>query len=315
MSKKTKKTYHLSINQVSLSNEAKKFIAKKPYEFPDRNEENLVSIRSSIRASIEPMVRRVIETYGVQISHEVIEGVSCQVVKPKKTLSDSRILYGFGGGFVSGSAFEDLTIAVPISALAELEVIIPEYKLAPENPWPAACEEFFTVYSSLSDTLAAIVGESAGGNLALVALLKAKKLGLKMPKSAVLFSPWCNLKNEGDSLEFNEGRDPTLSIRQSIAAADHYASGQDLTNPEISPLFGVFDSTFPKILISSGTRDLLLSQSIQLTSLLRSSGVSVDLRIWEGLWHVFEWNADLPESIISIKQITDFLKNNVTSPE
>ena len=72
MSKKTKKTCHLSINQVSLSNEAKRFIAKKPYKFADRNEENLVSIRSSIRASIEPMVRRVIETYGVQISHEVI---------------------------------------------------------------------------------------------------------------------------------------------------------------------------------------------------------------------------------------------------
>ena len=84
MSKKTNETRHLSINQVSLSNEARRFIAKKPYEFADRNEENLVSIRSSIRASIEPMVRRVIETYGVQISHEVIEGVSCQVVKPKR---------------------------------------------------------------------------------------------------------------------------------------------------------------------------------------------------------------------------------------
>jgi len=165
----------------------------------------------------------------------------------------------------------------------------------------------------LSETLTAIVGESAGGNLALVALLKAKKLGLRMPKSAVLFSPWCNLKNEGDSLEFNEGRDPTLSIHQSIAAADHYASGQDLTNPEISPLFGAFDSSFPEILISSGTRDLLLSQSIQLASRLRSSGVSVDLRIWDGLWHVFEWNAELPESIISIKQITDFLRNGLSS--
>ena len=315
MSKKTKKTCHLPIKQISLSDEAKRFIAKKPYEFADRNDENLVSIRSNIRASIEPMVRRVIETYGVQISHEVIEGVSCQVVKPKKTLSDYRILYGFGGGFVSGSAFEDFTIAVPISALSELEVIIPEYKLAPENPWPAACDDFFTVYTSLSETLTAIVGESAGGNLALVALLKAKKLGLRMPKSAVLFSPWCNLKNEGDSLEFNEGRDPTLSIRQSISAANYYASGEDLTNPEISPLFGAFDTTFPEILISSGTRDLLLSQSVQLASQLRSSGVRVDLRIWDGLWHVFEWNADLPESIISMKQITDFLRNSVTSCE
>ena len=311
----SKKTCHSSIKQVSLSNQAKRFISNKPYEFAERNEENLVSIRSSIRASIEPMVSRVVEAYEVQISHEVIEGVNCQVVKPKKVLTDYRILYGFGGGFVSGSAFEDLTIAVPISALSELEIVIPEYKLAPENPWPAACEEFFTVYSSLSETLAAIVGESAGGNLALVALLKAKKLGLRMPKSAVLFSPWCNLKNEGDSLEFNEGRDPTLSIRQSISAANLYASGEDLTNPEISPLFGAFDNTFPEILISSGTRDLLLSQSIQLASLLRSSGVSVDLRIWDGLWHVFEWNAELPESIISIKQITGFLKNSLNSLE
>ena len=311
----SKKTWHSSIKQVSLSNQAKKFILKKPYEYAERNEGGLSSIRSSIRASIEPMVRRVIESHGVQITYEVIQGVSCQVVKPKKVLSDHRILYGFGGGFVSGSAFEDLTIAVPISALSELEVVIPEYKLAPENPWPAACEEFFQVYSSLSDSLAAIVGESAGGNLALVALLKAKKLGLRMPQSAVLFSPWCNLKNEGDSLEFNEGRDPTLSVRQSIAAAEYYASGEDLTNPEISPLFGTFDSTFPEILISSGTRDLLLSQSIQLASRLRSSGVSVDLRIWEGLWHVFEWNADLPESILSIKQITGFLTNSLTSRE
>jgi len=231
----------------------------------------------------------------VQIVHEVIEGVSCQVVKPKKSLSDYKILYGFGGGFVSGSAYEDLTIAAPISALCEIDVVIPEYKLAPENPWPAACEEFFTVYSSLSESIAASVGESAGGNLALVTLLKAKKFGLRMPKSAVLFSPWCSLTNEGDSLEFNEGRDPTLSIRQSISAAAHYASGEDLSNPEISPLFGTFDSTFPEFLISSGTRDLLLSQSIQLATLLRSSGVIVYLRIWEGLWHVFEWNADLPE--------------------
>ena len=311
MSEITAKTWHLSKKRASLSDRAKRFISNKPYEYPDRSEESLASIRSDLRASIEPMVRKVVNSCRVQIVHEVIEGVSCQVVKPKKSLSDYKILYGFGGGFVSGSAYEDLTIAAPISALCELDVVIPEYKLAPENPWPAACDEFFAVYSSLSESIAAVVGESAGGNLALVTLLKAKKFGLRMPKSAVLFSPWCNLKNEGDSLEFNEGRDPTLSIRQSISAAAHYASGEDLSNPEISPLFGTFDSTFPEFLISSGTRDLLLSQSIQLATLLRSSGVIVDLRIWDGLWHVFEWDADLPESIISIKQITDFLRNSL----
>ena len=193
MSETTAKTWHSSKNQASLSDQAKRFILNKPYEFPDRNEESLASIRSNLRASVEPMVRKVVNSYGVQIVHEIIEGVSCQVVKPKKSLSDYKILYGFGGGFVSGSAYEDLTIAAPISALCELDVVMPEYKLAPENPWPAACEEFFAVYSSLSESIAAIVGESAGGNLALVTLLKAK-FGLRMPKSAVLFSPWCNLK-------------------------------------------------------------------------------------------------------------------------
>lgn len=311
MPKKTEATRHFSMKQFSMSDRAKRFISNKPYNFPDRNTENLASIRSNLRLSIEPMVRRVIELYGVQIAHETIGGVSCQVVKPKKALPNCKVLYGFGGGFVTGSAFEDLTIAVPISALSNLEVVIPEYKLSPESPWPVACEEVFTVYSSLSESWAAIIGESAGGNLALVTLLKAKKLGLTMPASAVLISPWCNLLNQGDSLKFNEGRDPTLSIQQSVAAAAHYASGKDLKNPEISPIFGIFDSTFPKFFISSGTRDLLMSQSIQLTNVLRSADVSVDLRIWDGLWHVFEWNADLPEAIMSVKQIVKFLKRSL----
>jgi acetyl esterase/lipase len=86
-----------------------------------------------------------------------------------------------------------------------------------------------------------------------------------------------------------------------------------MTNPEISPLFGSYDETFPDVFISSGTRDLLLSQSIQLANILRAAGVSVDLRIWEGLWHVFEWNADLPESKMSIQHIVEFLRSSLNN--
>ena len=153
---------------------------------------------------------------------------------------------------------------------------------------------------------------SAGGNLALVTLLRAKKLGLKLPKAVVLLSPWCNLLNEGDSLLFNEGRDPTLSIQQSKMASAHYAAGQDLCNPEISPLFGSFYGIPAKVLISSGTRDLLLSQSVQLASLLREFDVDVDLRIRDGLWHVYEWDAELPEAIASIKQAAEFIQNSIS---
>ena len=100
MSEITAKNWHLIIKQVTLSDQAKRFISNKPYKFPVRNEENLASIRSNLRASIEPVVRRVVKSYGVQIAHEVIEGISCQVVKPKKAFSAHKILYGFGGGFV-----------------------------------------------------------------------------------------------------------------------------------------------------------------------------------------------------------------------
>ena len=194
-------------------------------------------------------------------------------------------------------------------------MIIPEYRLAPEYPWPAACDDTMAVYSEICENRITMLGESAGGNLALVTMFKAKKLGLNLPVAAALISPWCNLTNLGDSTFFNDGRDPTLSLKQSNMAASHYASGQDLTNPEISPIFGEFDHTFPNFFISTGTRDLLMSQSILLANKLKASDIFVELNIWEGLWHVFEWNIDLPESRLSLKKVSDFLSKTVAKSE
>ena len=316
MSEKITSTHAPSSLPVSISAPARKIIERRPYNFPERSAGNLKDIRINMRASIKPLVQKLLDSTAVKLTEKTIGNVRCLVVQPEELASDSKVLYGYGGGFVTGSAFEDLTIAVPISIRSGLEVIIPEYRLAPEHPWPSACDDMISVYSELSEKISAIIGESAGGNLALVTVLRAKNLRLKLPKSVVLLSPWCNLLNQGDSLCFNEGRDPTLSIHQSRLAAAHYAQVKDMTNPEISPLFGSYDETFPDVFISSGTRDLLLSQSIQLANILRFAGVSVDLQIWDGLWHVFEWDADLPESRLSIQQIVKFLtrklRNNGT---
>ena len=316
MSGKITSTHAPSSLPVSISAPARKIIERRPYNFPERSAGNLKDIRKNMRASIKPLVQKLLVSSAVKLTEKTIGNVRCLVVQPEELASDFKVLYGYGGGFVTGSAFEDLTIAVPISVRSGLEVIIPEYRLAPEHPWPSACDDMISVYSELSEKISAIIGESAGGNLALVTVLRAKNLRLKLPKSVVLLSPWCNLLNQGDSLCFNEGRDPTLSIHQSRLAAAHYAQVKDMTNPEISPLFGSYDETFPDVFISSGTRDLLLSQSIQLANVLRFAGVSVDLQIWDGLWHVFEWDADLPESRLSIQQIVKFLtrklRNNGT---
>ena len=147
------------------------------------------------------------------------------------------------------------------------------------------------------------VGEEEAGKISRRALARGNKIHSLAEKY---------LLNEGDSLLFNEGRDPTLSIQQSKRASAHYAAGQDLCNPEISPLFGSFYGIPAKVLISSGTRDLLLSQSVQLASLLREFGVDVDLRIRDGLWHVYEWDAELPEAIASIRQAAEFIQNSIS---
>ena len=312
MPKKSSSSLNRSSLHFSISEQARKIIENKPYKYPERLTENIQKIRSKLRASAEPLVQKVVKCHAVEISEKNICDVHCLIVSPKRQTSDKKILYAYGGGFVSGSAFEDLPISVPLSALSGLEIIIPEYRLAPEHPWPAACDDMTEVHCGLAEEISVIAGESAGGNLALVTLLRAKKLGLKLPKAIVLLSPWCNLLNEGDSLLFNEGRDPTLSIQQSKMASAHYAAGQDLCNPEISPLFGNFYGIPAKVLISSGTRDLLLSQSVQLASLLREFGVDVDLRIRDGLWHVYEWDAGLPEAIASIKQAAEFIQNSIS---
>jgi acetyl esterase/lipase len=295
----------------NLSDQAKSILAGHPFRYSDRSESNLGFVRSQTRTFIEPFVHSTKERYQTNISKKQIAGVSCLIIRPSNHRIDCRILYCFGGGFVSGSAFEDLTIAIPIAAFTNSEVIIPEYRLAPEHPWPAAPDDVFKVYNNLVEKPCVLVGESAGANLALCVALRAKRLNLTKPISLALFSPWCNLGSAGASLVFNNGRDPYLSAEQSKMAAHHYLGSNNSALAESSPVFGAFDSTFPPCLITTGTRDLLLSQSLELAHNMRANDVKVDLRVWDELWHVFEWDPRLPESELSLLQVSEFIKTSL----
>ena len=127
-----------------------------------------------------------------------------------------------------------------------------------------------------------------------------------MPACAVLFSPWVDLSNQGDSHIFNDGRDPTLNKTWVDSAAEMHAGGSPLDSPGISPLFGDLRGLAPCI-ITTGTRDLLLSQSLGLARKLREAKVHCDLRVWEGLWHVFEFYP-IAEAQTSIAEIAAFIK-------
>ena len=296
----------------SLSIEARIALQNAETPLMDRSLSDLSKLRHKTRQKIGPAVDAMVEQNIVRIDTKKIRGIPCLQVYPSRLKVDWQIFYGFGGGFVSGSPFEDLTIAIPISVITGAVLIIPEYRLAPESPWPAALGDGFLVYQQLSEKPFALVGESAGGNLGLALMHLAIEASLRLPGATAFISPWCDLTNSGDSIDANDGRDPALSRQHLSFSAKHYAGDNNLCDPRISPINGVFDRTFPPCYISTGTRDLLMSQSVALADKLRRQGGPVYLRVWQDLWHVFEWDNNLPESKISIREISNFLKNHMT---
>jgi len=188
-------------------------------------------------------------------------------------------------------------------------ICVPMYRLAPEHPYPAACEDAMAVYSALK-TRCCIVGESAGGNLALALMLEIASMESKLnpPIAMALLSPWADLTHSGDSHLTLANLDPTLSIKHFLEPASlAYAGSHCVSSPTISPLFASFPSQFPPTIISTATRDLLLSDSVRLAKKLRRGGNTVELQVAEGLWHVFEWDPELPESLESLCEIATFL--------
>lgn len=261
--------------------------------------------RAALRAAAAPHVEAEVARLGVDLRDVTIGGTPCLEVVPPGPVSGT-ILYCFGGGYVSGSAYEDLPIAAGLAVACGSRVIAPQYRLAPEDPYPAALEDALAVANALEPGFA-LVGESAGGNLALSVALAMRAAGAAMPAAMGLLSPWCDLTHSGDSLSANDGRDPILALKDVAQAAVAFAGGRALDSPEISPLFARIDAPFPPTILTTGTRDLLLSSTVQMAAVLRAVGGRVDLHVWDRMWHVFEFY-DLPEARESLSQIGAFLR-------
>ena len=154
-----------------------------------------------------------------------------------------------------------------------------------------------------------VSGESAGGNQAVALMQSARNQGMPMPACAVLFSPWVDLTNNGDSHIFNDGRDPSLNNAWVDSATAMHANGIDPGNPGISPIFADMRG-LPPCIITTGTRDLLLSQCLGLAQKLRAADVDCDLRVWEGMWHVFEFYA-ISEAQTSLQEVSAYIQAHI----
>ena len=293
----------------TIGSAAQAFLTKaQPLTMMDTSPGPMAQRRREIYDAVAPGGKRLAADLGVQVTEGQVAGVPVQWVTPADLRHDHTLLYFFGGGHITGSPDEDLSITARLAHYMGARVCAPHYRLAPEHPFPAAREDAVAVCRDLvAKGRIALAGESAGANLVLALLGQITT----MPQAVALLSPWCDLTHQGDTITTLDGIDPSLDFTNQLQhMAREYAGGRALSDPEISPLFAPVQG-FPPTIITTGTRDLLLSDAARLSTKLRGAGVTVDLRVFEGMWHVFEYYPDLPEADLSTRGIAEFLTNHL----
>lgn len=222
-----------------------------------------------------------------------VDGMHCEWVSTERAHVHKKvILHCHGGGYSTGSSLYARTLTAKLAANLAMEVLTFDYRLAPENTYPAPLEDALKAWDYLMlkgygarDVI--VTGDSAGGNLALALVLKLKEQKRLLPKGLILLSPWTDLTSSGESFEEKKDVDPVLNgpyIERMIKA---YAPNEDLTDPYVSPLFGDFTG-FPPTYVQVGSNEILLSDSLRLAERLSEAGVVTRLDVFEGMWHVFQ---------------------------
>ncbi len=276
------------MSDTSLSEEARLFLrrnaASDQSTLPDAS--NIGFLRKQAREEYRRAFESAQNKHTQSIQDVSIGGVDCMQINPKyrdQKKGDVVMLYLFGGGYILGSPEEDLPISAAISNKLGIRSICPRYRLAPEHPFPAALEDASAVYRALLDEHdnghIVVVGESAGGHLALQTTLRASTDGIRLPTACALLSPWADISMSGDSVDFNDGRDPTLSVSLVARAAQMFAPNVNHCDQTVSPLFADYSMGFPPTFISTGTRDLLMSSAIRLATKMRHANIEVTLTV------------------------------------
>lgn len=230
---------------------------------------------------------------GILIKDIDIEGIHGEWVSVNRAhMKKYIILHCHGGGYSTGSAQYARTLTTKLASTTSMDVLSFDYRLAPEFPYPAACEDAMKVWNYLMllgygarDII--ISGDSAGGNLALSLVLKLKAEGRLLPRGLVLMSPWTDLTLTGESHRTKKEVDPVLSEEYIEKMIVNYAEGQNKEEPLISPLFGDF-AGFPPTYIQVGDNEILLSDSLMLFEKMIKANVSVKMDVFPGMWHVFQ---------------------------
>lgn len=255
---------------------------------------------------------------GYKTKMQTIAQVPTVHIQPKTTQSGRGILYLHGGGYVVGSSKSHTKLAAQIGHTAQAQVWLPEYRLAPEHPSPAALEDVIGVYKALlaqgqDPKKLMIAGDSAGGGLSLSTAIALRDAGLPLPAALVLLSPWVDLSLSGSTMKTHATQDAMLSKDWLAWCANNYCGQKSVTDPTCSPLYADLTG-LPPILIHVGTEEVLLDDAKRLAEQAKKYDISTSLRVYDKVGHVFQFHAGiLKESDDSIERIGQFIDKHMQS--
>jgi epsilon-lactone hydrolase len=269
-----------------------------------------------LRAGMEAMAGVVVPLTGTTVEAIDVGGVPCEWVRPELVAApDACVLYLHGGGYVIGSCNTHRALASHLAARSGLAVLVVDYRLAPEHPYPAAVDDALIAYEWLlahgfEPDRVVVAGDSAGGGLTLATMLALHDRRRPLPALGVPISPWTDLTLSGESMTSMAEHDPMVTRHGLARMADWYVAGADPKAPHVSPLFAdpADLAGLPPLLIHVGENETLRDDAVRFAARARDAGVDVTLEVWPEMihvWHVF--GPDVPESEAGVARIAQFI--------
>jgi epsilon-lactone hydrolase len=266
-----------------------------------------------LRAAFNELMARVPVAPDVEQSPVTVGGVGGIEVRIAGGPSEGVVLYFHGGVYVIGTAVATVPLVSELVRRTGGRAVTLDYRLGPEDPYPAAVEDARAAYEGLlaqgvAPDQIALAGESAGGGLVVATMLAVRAAGLPLPSCGYLMSPYVDLTLAGESLTEKEALDPVLSPTGLRVRVPDYVAGADAADPLISPIFGDL-SGLPPLLIQVGSHEILLSDAVRLADRAARDDVAVALEVTPGAPHVFQGFAGLlDEAAAALDRGADFIK-------
>jgi monoterpene epsilon-lactone hydrolase len=251
---------------------------------------------------------------GTTVERVTVGERPAEWIHPAGARADAALLYLHGGGYVIGSPRSHRHLAESIARSAGIACLLPDYRLAPEHPFPAAVDDGLAAYRSLVDQRGiapgriAIAGDSAGGGLTVATLVAIHQAGLPAPAAGVCISPWTDLTCSASSYQTKAATDPMVALPGITVMAQNYLGSTDPRTPLASPLYADLRG-LPPLLIQVGSEEVLLDDATRLAERAKAAGVDATIEIWEPMIHVWHWFLPwLDEAQAGVDKIGVFLR-------